>query len=219
MQKTTYSHLFLFVLYVVFGGILCAQPNNVNLKEGDILFQHLNCGPMCEAIEAVTQGVDGKKFAHCALVIKINDSLKVVEAIGNKVQLNSLAAFFARSGDTNALKNITIGRLKKEFKQLVTDAMAFAERQIGQPYDDEFLLDNGKWYCSELLYESFKVANNHKDFFLLYPMTYKLPGSNDYFPVWIDYYLGLNAPIPEGKPGINPGSISRSDKIEIIKYP
>ena len=58
----------------------CKNLNNNELREGDLLFQNLNCGELCEAIEAVTTGVDGKDFSHCALVVKINDSLKVIEA-------------------------------------------------------------------------------------------------------------------------------------------
>ena len=30
------------------------------------------------------------------------------------------------------------------------------------------------------------------------------------------YYEELNAEIPEGEPGLNPGGISQSDKIDII---
>jgi hypothetical protein len=115
------NHLSFFTLIVpllLFWG--CAtQPNNShnakenleNLQEGDLLFQDLNCGELCDAIEAVTEGVNGKDFSHCAMVVKINDSLKVVEAIGDKVQVNTLKDFFARSGDTASIQNITVGRV------------------------------------------------------------------------------------------------------------
>ncbi len=98
----------------------CAsQPNNKQntkdhpetLQEGDLLFQDLNCGELCDAIEAVTEGVNGKDFSHCAMVVKINDSLQVVEAIGDQVQVNTLKDFFARSGDTASIQNITVGRV------------------------------------------------------------------------------------------------------------
>ncbi|NJK86237.1 MAG: hypothetical protein HC906_09955 [Bacteroidales bacterium] len=62
----------------------------------------------------------------------------------------------------------------------------------------------------------FKKANDGNDFFTLTPMTFKAPGSDSYFPVWENYYHDLGFEIPEGKPGINPGSISRSEKIEIV---
>jgi hypothetical protein len=126
--------------------------------------------------------------------------------------------FFERIGDTSTIKNVTIARVKHNYEPLITKAIAFAKQQIGQPYDNEFLLDNDKWYCSELLYQSFKEANNQKDFFGLEPMIFKDPKTNNYFPVWVDYYKQLNIEIPEGKQGVNPGLISRSSKIQILKF-
>ena len=48
-------------------------------------------------------------------------------------------------------------------------------------------------------------------------MTFKDPTTHQFFPAWVDYYKSLNMDIPEGKPGINPGSISTSNKIIIIE--
>jgi len=194
----------------------CKNLNNNELREGDLLFQNLNCGELCEAIEAVTTGVDGKDFSHCALVVKINDSLKVIEAIGSKVQLNSIETFYRRSGDLDSVKNITVGRLKKQFQYLIPKTIFFAKQQISKDYDEEFLINNNKLYCSELIYESLKYANNDKDFLTLEPMTFKNPKTNEFFLAWVNYYKTLNCQIPEGKLGINPGLISRSNKIEVV---
>lgn len=188
-----------------------------NLQDGDILLQDLYFGDLCNAIEAVTEGVNGKDFSHCALVVKVNDTLKVVEAIGDKVQVNSLKKFIARSGDTTVIQNITVGRVKHQFEKLIPNAILNSRQLIGQPYDDEFLLGNGKLYCSELIYETFKQANNQNDFFELEPMTFKDPKTKTFFPAWVNYNKELKTEIPEGKLGINPGHISRSNKIQIIK--
>ena len=215
--KMSSRYVCIFLIAFLWG---CTRSkNNVNLKEGDLLFQQLNCGELCHAIEAVTDGVNGKEFSHCAIVVNINDTLKVVEAIGDNVQVNSIGNFLARSGDTLKLKRTTIGRVKKEYEPLIHQATAFAKKQIGQPYDDEFLMKNNKWYCSELLYESFKDANKQSDFFELEPMTFKDPKTDEFFPAWVKYYQQLNAKIPEGKAGVNPGLISRSSKIQIISTP
>ena len=48
-------------------------------------------------------------------------------------------------------------------------------------------------------------------------MTFKDPKTKAYFQVWIDYYDQYNEANPEGEPGINPGLMSRSEKIEIIE--
>lgn len=208
-------HLLFFCLCFT-GGY--GQPEAaIHLMEGDLLFQDLNCGPLCNAIESVTKGVDNKKFSHCAMVVKINDTLKVIEAIGDSVQINSIHNFFARSGDTGTVKNISIGRLKEQYKTLITKASAFTIQQVGKPYDAEFIMNNGAWYCSELIYAAFKYANHNRPFFALAPMTFKSPVTKQFFPAWADYYSELQKPIPEGKPGINPGLISRSTKINILK--
>jgi len=203
--------------YICTLGCSCNHSHHENdLQEGDLLFQDLNCGDLCNAIKAVTEGVNGKDFSHCAIVVNMKDTLKVVEAIGDKVQINSLSNFFARSGDTPNIKNITIARVKHQFEPLINNAVNFAKQQVGKPYDDEFLLDNGKWYCSELLFQAFKEANNKQAFFDLEPMTFKDPKTKAFFPAWVDYYTQLDKEIPEGEQGINPGLISRSDKIQII---
>ena len=173
------SYRFLHIILLSFFSAFILSCNtsqtNQSLQEGDLLFQDLNCGDLCNAIEAVTEGVNGKDFSHCGMVVNINGALKVVEAIGDRVQANSLETFFARSGDTSQIKNITVARVKSTYKPLLTKATMYALQQIGQPYDHEFLLDNAKWYCSELLYEAFKAANERQDFFELAPMTYKDP--------------------------------------------
>jgi hypothetical protein len=216
--------IFSMILVLLFFWGCANSPNNSQstkdhletLQEGDLLFQDLNCGELCDAIEAVTEGVNGKDFSHCAMVVKIHDTLQVVEAIGDKVQVTSLRNFFARSGDTTTIQNITVGRVLEKYHPLVAKAALKAKSHIGEPYDDVFLMNNNSWYCSELLYESFKEANDSKDFFELNPMTFKDPKTNAFFPAWVDYYQQLKQDIPEGKPGINPGVISRSGKIEIV---
>lgn len=186
--------------------------NSSNLRGGDLLFQDLDCGPLCDAIEAVTEGAEGRDFSHCAMVVQVGDSLKVVEAIGSEVTIISLADFKLRSN------KIWAARLKPKFQHLIPRAAKFAQAQIGKPYDEVFLLNNDRYYCSELIYESFKVANFGKAVFELSPMTFKEPNTGQFFPAWVDYYKPLKCPIPEGKPGLNPGSISRSPVLELLDF-
>lgn len=190
------------------------DAGQLGIKEGDILFEDIDCGPLCEAIRAVTEGHQGRDFAHCALVVRSGDSLAVVEAIGNRVQLNSLATFTARATQHKGAPSIVVGRMNNQ--QLIPSATAFALAQIGQPYDDPFLPDNGRWYCSELIQVAFREANNGQEVFPSEPMTFKDPASGQFFPVWVDYYQDLGQPIPEGVSGINPGLMSRSGALHIV---
>lgn len=214
--RTLSLHCIFLVLAIAMAQSCKSPEPQSGLQEGDLLFQDLDCGALCDAIEAVTEGVNGKDFSHCGIVVKINDTLMVIEAIGDKVQLSSPRDFFRRSGDTSEIRNVSVGRLSAKYRFLIEGASTYATQQLDQPYDDVFLLDNGRWYCSELLYESFKEANGGEDFFELGSMTFKDPKSGSFFPAWVRYYEQLDQEIPEGKPGLNPGSISRSDKIEII---
>lgn len=198
----------LLFMLLLFASSLNAQQ----YQTGDLLFQNLDCGGLCDAIESVTQGYQGQKFSHIGLVYLRNDSIYVIEAIGKEVQLTAFAQFEKRS--TNPLVH---ARVKNSYRKLIPLAIQFSLRQIGKPYDEPFLYNNGKYYCSELLYDAFAFANNGKPFFQLEPMTFKQPGSASYFPVWVEYYQSLGMDIPEGKPGINPGGISCSDKIEMLK--
>lgn len=217
MEKKTYQFIFPFLFLIAMISSCSSDRSENRLQEGDLLFQDLNCGGLCDAIEAVTEGVDGKDFSHCAMVVQVGDSLKIVEAIGSKVRLTTVDDFLKRSSDVDSLHNISVARVTEAHRSLIHGASAYALSKVGEPYDDEFLMNNGKWYCSELLYESFKHANGGEEFFQLYPMTYKMPSQDEFFPVWVKYYEDLQKPIPEGEPGLNPGSISRSDKLEIIE--
>jgi hypothetical protein len=182
-------------------------------KEGDLLFLDLDCGDLCDAIEAVTEGAGGKDYSHLGMLILHNDSLHVLEAIGNAVQLSGLSRFLSYTS-----KPALHARLKPEFQPLIPTAIAKGKSCLGKPYDDAFLSNNEKYYCSELIYEAFKEANKGKPFFKLDPMTFKKPGSELFFPVWVEYYSNLGIPIPEGLPGCNPGGISRSEKLKILGY-
>lgn len=181
------------------------------LKPGDIIFQNLDCGPTCDAIEAVTTSYKKMSFSHIGLIVKQNDSLKVIEAIGNRVQYTDLYKFMSRTKNAHA-----IARPKANKKFDLDKALNFANAQIGVPYDDEFIYNNNKYYCSELIYDAFMNGNNNKPFFVLEPMTFKPLGSDTYFKVWIDYYAKLQMLVPEGELGINPGGISRSKKIKYL---
>jgi hypothetical protein len=191
---------------------LSLTSNAQQYETGDLVFQNLDCGGLCDAIESVTEGYNGQKFSHIGLVYVRHDSVYILEAMGAAVQLTPFKAFEARS------KNPLVhARLKKAYRNLIPGAIQFSLTQIGVPYDEPFLYNNGKYYCSELIYDAFVFANNGKPFFKLEPMTFKQPHSASYFPVWVDYYQQLNMEIPEGKPGINPGGISRSEKIDILR--
>lgn len=182
-----------------------------NLHSGDLLFQNLDCGGMCDAIEAVTEGYKGLNFSHVGIVAVQRDSVFVIEAIGDAVQKVTLDQF--RSRNTN---QIWVGRLKVSDPKSLKQIVDYAEAQIGKPYDAVFEMKPDRFYCSELVYEAYRFAFKGREVFALRPMTFKEPGKASFFPVWVGYYKELGVKIPEGQPGINPGGISRSPKLHLF---
>lgn len=185
-------------------------------QEGDLLFQDMDCGAMCDAIEEVTQGINGARLSHVGLVIKNNDSLFVTEAISAGVILTPLNNFLDRSSDANGNPKVIVSRLKPEFRNLIPKTKETLKQYLGKPYNHSFIWGNDEYYCSQLLYLIFKEANNNKEIFELTPMTFKQPNNSDFFPVWKEYYQKLGIDIPEGEPGCNPGGLSRSEFIQIV---
>lgn len=188
------------------------------LKEGDILFQDSDCGPYCESIEKVTFGIHGSKFSHVGMVIRDNDTLKVIEAITAGVVITSLEDFFKRSFDENGNSKVAVGRIKTKHKNLIPQAVAFAKTKLGAPYDPIYEIADENYYCSELIYYSFKNANYNTPIFELQPMTFKDPNTQETFPIWAAYFKDLGIKIPEGKPGLNPGGMSTSNYLEVVNF-
>lgn len=194
--------------------ILISCTKNFKLQEGDLFFQDLDSSPLCDAIELVTPGYNGANFSHIGLVVLDNDTLKVLEAIPPKVMITNLDDFINRSFDKNGNPKVIVGRLKKEFTNSISNAVSYSKSKLDITYDEVFLINNETYYCSELIFEAFEKDS----IFQLKPMTFLHPKTKDTLKVWKEYYSDLNTNIPEGNPGINPGIMSLSNKIEMVHF-
>lgn len=206
----------LFLIGLSFVG--CRQ--NFTLQPGDLLFQDLDYGPLCDAIEKVTEGYQGMNFSHVGIVAKNdNGNFIVIEAVSNGVQAIPLQNFLGRSSDADGRPKVVVGRLKKPYRHLIPSALKAALPLKGKPYDKVFAINNDTYYCSELIYEIFLQANDNNPVFTLRPMTFKTPDTGETFLAWQEYFAQLGVPVPQGQPGINPGGISRSPVLTIVhKY-
>ncbi|WP_299778634.1 YiiX/YebB-like N1pC/P60 family cysteine hydrolase [uncultured Formosa sp.] len=197
----------------------CNSTPEFKLQEGDIVFQDADCGPFCDAIEAVTQGVNGYNFSHVGLVMKDkNGDLKVMEAVSKGVLLTPLNDFLSRSLDSLHQPKVIVGRLKPEYTHLIPDAVAFINSKMNAKYDSYFDINNDRYYCSELIHLAFKAANNNLPVFKVYPMTFIAPDTKKTYAIWETYFSDLNYSIPEGQPGLNPGGMSRSPYLNIVHH-
>lgn len=170
----------LILLFFVF----CWQTifaQKTTLQEGDLFFVSVDCGAMCDAINAVTIGYDNQKFNHVGLLVKCNNQWMILEAVSAGVVYTPFEEFVGRA------KDIYQGRLKPVYQHLIPEALVFAEKCVGMPYDEAFEYGNDAYYCSELIYDAYKFSNQNRAFFELHPMTFKEPTSQEFFPVWVDF--------------------------------
>jgi len=217
VKKMTVTFSAISLLVVGCGQNIRGKTNSFVLQEGDLLLQDLDCGPICDAIEKVTTGYHRANFSHVGIVTKDgSNNFVVIEASSNGVQATQLKDFLNRSFDANHQPKVVVGRLKHPFRHLIPFALKEAAALKGKPYDKEFVINNEAYYCSELVYEIFLQANDSNPVFTLQPMTFKDPNTGTTLPAWQEYFSKLAVPIPEGRPGINPGSISRSPFLTII---
>jgi hypothetical protein len=190
-------------------------------ESGDLLFQDLDSGALCDAIEQVTAGYDGTNLSHVGLVAQdAHQGPVVIEAVSAGVVATPLHTFLARSLDDGHRPKVLVGRLNPaivpDCHGLIRRAIEQARALEGRAYDKQFLIGNDSYYCSDLVYEAFRRANSGRPLFDLQPMTFKRTGSDEPMAAWRTYFAGLGVTIPEGCPGINPGGLSRSPVLTMV---
>jgi hypothetical protein len=193
------------------------NPDTCKLTTGDLVFQDLDCGPLCNAIENVTQGCKGAKLSHVGIIWKNNNYVPyVIEAIGDNVHMTLFSEFIKRSLDKKGRPKILIGQLDPAHKNLIPGAILMAHALLGKPYDNYFLPNNNAYYCSEFVQLIFRQANNGVALFEQAPMTFSKKNSTSVDPAWQKYFDELHTTVPEGIVGCNPGAISRASCINIL---
>ena len=189
---------------------------NFKPLSGDLIFQEGKENSFTKAVQEVTSGYHGAKLSHVGIVFYKSNIPFVLEA-KDKVQSTPLEKFLYRSCDKNGAPKVIVGRLIKKYQNLIPKAIQIGKSLIGLPYNDTFDIKNNKaFYCSQLVYYCFKGANNGIPIFKLYPMTFKSPKTGKTFGIWKEYFKKLKTNVPQEKPGLNPGGMSKSPNIKII---
>lgn len=182
----------------------------ITMQSGTLIFGDLRCGELCSAIVDVTESYNNFPMSHVGMLVARDTVYGVLESIGDGVQITPLPDFLEKLNF-----QVYIANIKDADSLFIAKAITFGLEQLGKPYNDDFVMDNGKYYCSQLIYDAFKFANNDQPFFNLQPMTYNSKETNTVNPVWEKYFESINKPIPEGLPGCNPGGLSLHPGLEL----
>lgn len=175
-----------------------------------------NGSEFSEAIVESTLSLDSLNFDHVGIFFYDKDHQpNVIEASPqNGVTITPLHQFLNSSPMINNKPGLVVKRLNIEFP--VERSIRLALDHLGEPYDWFFLPDNGKMYCSELVYESF-LTENGDHIFQSQPMNFRAPdGTMPEF--WVNLYNELGVDIPEGIPGTNPNDLFKSSNLIEIPF-
>ncbi len=108
-----------------------------DVKEGDVIFQ-TSQSKQSPLIQIGTRS----KITHCGIIVMKNGKPYVLETLQTLV-LTPLDKFVARGKDGKYwLKRPSKDNIRIKYKDY-----------LGKPYDLAFKFDNGKFYCSELIYD------------------------------------------------------------------
>ena len=217
MKKLFFVSLSLAVALISCGtSPLYPKKLPLTLKAGDLVFQDLDCGTLCDAIESVTQKKGYPRLSHVAVVETVDSrGVTLIEALG-KVRRVSFKEFAKRSRDSSGRAKILVARLRQKYLPHIPFFLAEVRMRLGRPYDTDFLPDNGKYYCSELISDA--MASIGVDLFPRHPITFGASGSKAR-KIWEENFKKRGKIVPEGAMGTNPIDILTSPFVKIIyKY-
>ena len=82
MMKYNTKKIFSLLTVISLLFIGCRQKDtledNFVLQPGDLLFQDLDCGPFCDAIEKATKGYQGTNLSHVGVVALDENNIVVI---------------------------------------------------------------------------------------------------------------------------------------------
>ena len=200
-------YVFLTLVILLINMTSCSD-NDYQPKDCDLIFRVAEMTDFSKAITDATAPHDDTKFDHVGMVIWEKGSPRILEASSKTgVTLTSLEDFIKESSAGYVVKRVTVEYLAKQ-------VIEKAKSHIGEPYDWSYLPDNGKMYCSELVYESF-ISAEGKRIFEAKPMNFR--DANGHMPqFWIDLFQKLGEEIPQGVIGTNPNDLSKATVLDEI---
>lgn len=168
---------------------------------------------MTDAIDSATRTDNSLTFTHVGIFTQDRGKDCVLEATSEGgVRITPMHEFLDRAARIDGQPAVVAMRLRDTTG--TTHALERARARLGLPYDYSFRPDNGKLYCSELIWECYRHTDGSPRF-AARPMNFRAPdGSMPAF--WIQLFGQLGEEIPEGVPGTNPNDMARDPQLREI---
>lgn len=183
----------------------CTSPRP-EIQTGDLLFEVGAASDMSGAITAATGSDSLLNFTHVGIAIACRGADSVLEATSDGgVRMTSLEEFLQGAARIDGQPAVVARRLRDTAGTAAS--VARARSFAGLPYDYSYRPDNQRFYCSELVWESYCTPDGER-IFPARPMNFRAAdGTMPAF--WVELFERLGEPIPEGVPGTNPNDMAR----------
>ena len=209
-------------LWLLLAAMFLAVPAYTQEKyapqHGDLLFRVAGDSDFSGAIADATAWHDSVKFVHVAIVAVEEGNPYIIEATGKKgVTRTEWQDFLSSSPQINGKPGVVAMRVKPTADFSAARAIESAKTHLGEEYDWSYYPDNGKMYCTELVYECYRNGDG-TPLFTAHPMNFR--NENGEMPAfWTELFEKLGEPIPEGVLGTNPNDMSKEPVLmEVYRY-
>ena len=198
----------LFIIILLLVGMNSCNHKEYQPQNCDLIFQLAESTKFSKAITDATAHHDDMKFDHVGMVFMEGGVAKVVEASAKHgVTIVTLEQFIEHSPAGYVVKRVTSHFTAST---IIKNALS----HLGEPYDWSYRPNNGKMYCSELIYESF-TDKTGKHIFQANPMNFR-NAKGEMPEFWIDLFKKLGEEIPEGVMGTNPNDLAKEKSLKEI---
>jgi len=211
-MKQILKNNFLFAFFAFVLILSCRSHKISGLQNGDLLFVTAKNSGLSGAINNVTQKEKNASFDHIGILEKTGGKLYVLHAAPKGGSQKQPLKDFLKDQDEDG-QTVIVYRLKPQYQDAIPPAIEKANAMLGKPYNFNYILDDGSYYCSDYIERAFR--ENH--IFKLEPMTFVDPATGKTNAFWESFYAKRNLKIPEGEPGCNPNGLAASEKLERIK--
>ena len=190
----------------------CISEKSGKIRNGDIVFRANTESDLSKAINDVTQTQEKFNYTHIGICEVVNNEVYVYHASSNRGVCKDLLSEFCQP-IKNSYFIVDLYRINDFNEEQIDRAITKADALLDKSYNETYILEDEGYYCSEYIYELFKTDS----VFTLEPMTFKESVTNNFHPVWVDYYSKLGIAIPEGQLGCNPNGMANNKNITLIK--